>query len=128
MLTRAGQTPDFVAAASYGAYIFLGLMCASSSFFLTVSEFVADAELPRCVFGAAYVFWFVPETKGRTLDEIDELFGDKSGRSAHEMQMLHRAYEDVGLTAFVGGEKSALSDERHTVPSEKADAHHYVKA
>lgn len=36
------STPDFVAAAPFGAYIFLGLMC---------------------VIGAAWVYFFVPETK-----------------------------------------------------------------
>jgi hypothetical protein len=80
------STPDFVKAASYGAYIFLGIMC---------------------VLGALYVAYFVPETKARTLDEIDELFGDKSGRSAVEMDMMHNAYRDVGLLDFVGVEKGS---------------------
>jgi hypothetical protein len=86
-----------VDAATYGAYIFLGLMC---------------------VFGALYVYFLVPETKGRSLDEIDELFGDRSGRSAIEAEMLHGAYRDVGLLEFIGAEKAApggspqLTDEK----------------
>ena len=48
------STPDFVTAAPYGVYIFLGMMC---------------------VLGTLYVFFLVPETKNRTLDEMDELFG-----------------------------------------------------
>jgi hypothetical protein len=101
------STPDFVAAASYGAYIFLGLMC---------------------IIGAAYVYWGVPETAGRSLDEIDELFGDASGRSAREAGMLHQAMADVGLLRFVGDKNTAGSPggsyDHHTHNAgEKAFAH-----
>jgi hypothetical protein len=96
----AMSTPDFVAAASYGAYIFLGLMC---------------------VIGAAYVFWFVPETSQRSLDEIDELFGDASGRAQREAEMLHQAMSDVGLLAFVGAEKQA---DREDLKNEKSHVEH----
>lgn len=76
-----------------------------------------------CVLGAAYVFWFVPETKGRTLDEIDELFGDRSGRAAHELEVLHQAYEEVGLTEFVGGANAFGNGEKHSLPTEMAENH-----
>jgi len=78
------STPDFVAAAPYGAYIFLGLMC---------------------VLGALYFHFGVPETKSRTLDEIDQLFGDNSGRSRFEAEMLEQAHRDVGLLAAAGLEE-----------------------
>lgn len=74
-------TPDFVTAASWGVYIFLGMMC---------------------VFGATYVFFFVPETKGRTLDEMDELFGDNSGRARADAAVLEQAFRDVGLLKAAG--------------------------
>lgn len=32
---------------------------------------------PSCLIGAVWVFFFLPETKGRTLEEIDELFEAK---------------------------------------------------
>lgn len=70
------STLDFVTAAPYGAYIFLGLMC---------------------FFGVLYIFFFVPETKNKTLDEIAADFGDNSGRSKMETEMLQQAYADVGL-------------------------------
>jgi hypothetical protein len=70
------STPDLVAAAPYGAYIFLGAMC---------------------MLAAAYVYFFVPETKNRTLDELDELFGDNSGRSRWEAEQMTQAQRDVGL-------------------------------
>jgi hypothetical protein len=92
------STPDFVTAASYGAYIFLGLMC---------------------VIGAAYVYFLVPETAGRSLDEIDALFGDASGRSTREADMLHQAMSDVGLLRFVGEEKGVAGS-----PGVSSDGHH----
>lgn len=77
----AMSTPDFVAAAPFGAYIFLGLMC---------------------VGGALYVYFVLPETKNRTLDEMEELFGDKSGRSKVEADMLTTAMREVGLLRLAG--------------------------
>jgi len=98
------STPDFVAAAPYGAYIFLGLMC---------------------VIAAAYVFFIVPETKSRSLDELDELFGDTSGRATWEAGILHESYREVGLLAFVGAEKGSPT---HTtvdpIENEKAQVSH----
>jgi hypothetical protein len=97
------STPDFVSAASYGAYIFLGLMC---------------------VLGALYVYFGVPETAGRTLDEIDQLFGDTSGRSRLEGEIMHGAMRDVGLLSFVGAEKSSPGNHDGYPNSEKPQAHH----
>ncbi|EPQ30516.1 uncharacterized protein PFL1_02042 [Pseudozyma flocculosa PF-1] len=77
----AMSTPDFVKAAKYGAYIFLGLMS---------------------IIGAAYVYFFVPETKQRTLDELDELFGDNSGRSKWEAEQMLQAQREVGLLRLAG--------------------------
>ncbi|PWN47377.1 general substrate transporter [Violaceomyces palustris] len=70
------STPDFVTAAPFGAYIFLGGMC---------------------VLSVLFVWFMVPETSARSLDEIDELFGDKLGRSLLEAKMLIEARRDVGL-------------------------------
>ena len=55
--------------------------------------------------GAIYVHFGVPETKARTLEEIDEVFGDTSGRSRLETEMLQQAQHDVGLLAIAGIEK-----------------------
>jgi hypothetical protein len=100
------STPDFVKKASYGAYIFLGLMC---------------------VFGALYVWFGVPETAGRTLDEIDQLFGDTSGRAKLEADIMHGAMRDVGLLSFVGAEKaSPVSSNERLPPNEKAQVEHHA--
>ncbi|UZJ56789.1 hypothetical protein CBS101457_006109 [Exobasidium rhododendri] len=84
------STPDFVAAAPYGAYIFLGSICVISCF---------------------YVYFLVPETKNRTLDELDELFGDQSGRSKLESAMMIQAQKDVGLLALADLDTTGLEKE-----------------
>ena len=83
------STPSFVTAAPYGVYIFLGLMC---------------------VLGALYVLFFVPETKGRTLDEMDELFGDKTGRNKADAELLYDCMKEVGLLRAVGIDKNTVSN------------------
>lgn len=87
------STPDFVAAAPYGAYIFLGMMCVIAIF---------------------YVGFFVPETKNRTLDELDEMFGDKSGRSKWEAELMLQAQREVGLldVADIEPKRAGLGDKR----------------
>lgn len=83
------STPKFVAAAPYGAYIFLGLMC---------------------VIAAVWVFFVVPETKNKTLDELDADFGDQSGRSKMEAEMMLQAQRDVGLLSVADIEPSAFHE------------------
>ncbi|KAG7666150.1 uncharacterized protein J8A68_000308 [[Candida] subhashii] len=97
----AMATPDFVARAKYGAYIFLGLMC---------------------FFGAAYVYFFCPETKGRTLDEIDELFGDTSGTSKREREIHNRILKDVGLLDLMGIKDEEDNEKTEEVHMEVVDA------
>ena len=63
------STPKFVANAKYGAYIFLGLMC---------------------VIGLMYVYFMVPETKNKTLDELDEVFGDFTGTSKKNLNFVKK--------------------------------------
>lgn len=94
----AMSTPDFVAVAPYGAYIFLGLMC---------------------VLAAAYVAFLVPETKGRTLDELDELFGDNSGRSKWEADLMMQAQQEVGLLSMADlRNESSVEHAKHSMTHE----------
>ncbi|CDR99984.1 hypothetical protein, partial [Sporisorium scitamineum] len=81
----AMSTPDFITTAPYGVFIFLGLIC-----FVSI----------------AYVFFFVPETKQKSLDELDAVFGDNSGRSQWEAGMMLQAQRDVGLLRLAGIEES----------------------
>ena len=51
--------------------------------------------------GIAYVYFLVPETKGRTLEEMDEIFGT-TGIAAADAERKHRIESEIGLLALVG--------------------------
>ncbi|KAI5244571.1 general substrate transporter [Aureobasidium subglaciale] len=82
-------TPDMVASMNYGTFIFFGLIC-----------FLA----------AAFIFFMVPETKGLTLEEMDEVFGDEAGNAADDRARLDRIYTELGL--MEGGDH-AMNSEKH---------------
>jgi len=69
-------TPDMVAAMGYGTFIFFGAIC---------------------FIGAGFVWWFVPETKNLTLEEMDEVFGDAAGTATADRERLDRIYVELGL-------------------------------
>ncbi|RAK98461.1 putative MFS monosaccharide transporter [Aspergillus ibericus CBS 121593] len=75
-------TSPFIAASTYGTFIFFGCVT---------------------VIGVFYVWFFVPETKGRTLEEMDELFGSE-GMAAEDEALRQRIDRDIGLTALLHGE------------------------
>lgn len=49
--------------------------------------------------GIAWVWFFVPETKNASLEEMDRVFGSHSGEQ--DAEMLREAQAEVGLTAFL---------------------------
>lgn len=49
--------------------------------------------------GIAWVWFFLPETKNATLEEMDRVFKSHSGEQ--DAALLREAERDVGLTAFV---------------------------
>jgi hypothetical protein len=83
-------TSPFLAKSNFGAFIFFGCIT-------TIAVF--------------YVIFLVPETKGRTLEEMDELFGS-TGMAAADNERKHRIEREIGLLALVGAEPV---DEKHEV-------------
>ncbi|RMY00771.1 hypothetical protein D0866_15887 [Hortaea werneckii] len=57
-------TPPMISQAGFGTYVFFAIMC-----FL----------------GVIWAWTFVPETKGKTLEELDDVFGDGTGHEEHEV-------------------------------------------
>ncbi|KAI7500555.1 hexose carrier protein [Hortaea werneckii] len=57
-------TPPMISQAGFGTYVFFAIMC-----FL----------------GVGWAWTFVPETKGKTLEELDDVFGDATGQEEHEV-------------------------------------------
>ncbi|KGO69469.1 Major facilitator superfamily domain, general substrate transporter [Penicillium italicum] len=82
-------TSPFLEKSNFGAFIFFGCIT-------TIAVF--------------YVIFFVPETKGRTLEEMDELFGSV-GLAAADNGRKQRIEREIGLLALVGVEPA---NEKHT--------------
>ncbi|KAL0954486.1 hypothetical protein HGRIS_003454 [Hohenbuehelia grisea] len=57
--------------------------------------------------GGLFVWFFVPETKGLTLEEMDEVFGDSTGLGAADIERQTAIHKRLGL---VGGDKGELRE------------------
>jgi hypothetical protein len=68
-------TPDMLSGMRYGTYIFFGLLTLGGAFF---------------------VWAYVPETKGLSLEEMDLLFGG-SGVAARDREIMEEVQKEVGL-------------------------------
>jgi len=84
-------TPDMLQGMHYGTYIFFGLVTLGGAFF---------------------IWLFVPETKGLSLEEMDILFGSV-GVAARDQEIMAEINREVGL-ADMAGEESKHGKESPT--------------
>lgn len=83
-------TSPFISKTQFGAFIFFGVIT---------------------LIGAFWVYFFVPETKGRTLEEMDELFGS-TGLAAADDERKRRIERDIGLLALLGEDDSGVEESK----------------
>ncbi|KAL4966082.1 putative MFS monosaccharide transporter [Aspergillus stella-maris] len=93
----AMSTSPFISTSQFGAFIFFGVIT---------------------VIGVLWVFFFVPETKGRTLEEMDEVFGEV-GFAREDLERKARIERDIGLTALLGGNEPVTTAAGTGVVGEK---------
>jgi len=74
-------TPDMLKHLRYGTYIFFGLLTFG---------------------GAAFIYFFFPETKGLSLEEMDILFGS-AGAAAADSERMREIAREVGLEDVIKG-------------------------
>ncbi|THY45631.1 putative MFS monosaccharide transporter [Aureobasidium pullulans] len=86
------STSPFIEASQFGAFIFFGCMC---------------------VLAALWVYFMLPETKGLTLEEMDELFGD-AGFAQADLALKQRIEKDIGLTALLYGDDEPMMTDKVT--------------
>ncbi|KAH6689650.1 general substrate transporter [Plectosphaerella plurivora] len=72
-------TPDMLQGIRWGTYVLFGVLTS---------------------LGAAFIYFFVPETKRRTLEEMDAVFGSE-GTAAADVERMREINEEIGLTAML---------------------------
>lgn len=97
----AVSTSPFISKTSFGAFIFFGAIT---------------------LVGAIYVFFLVPETKGLTLEEMDEVFG-VTGFAAEDAKLKEQIDREVGLLALLGVE-GEFSEEKKIDDGVLGNGHH----
>ncbi|KAF3060763.1 hypothetical protein N5P37_008299 [Trichoderma harzianum] len=76
-------TPDMLETLKWGTYIFFAAFC---------------------LIGLVFTYFCVPETKGRTLEDMDRVFGDET--ALQEKERLFAIAASLGLTASIPPEKT----------------------
>jgi MFS family permease len=90
-------TPELLERITYGTYILFGLLT-----FL----------------GAAFIWFFVPETKRLTLEEMDTIFGSE-GAALKDQERMADINREIGLAALSGDVSLGHEHENTVVGSEK---------
>nr|OQO28289.1 hypothetical protein B0A51_03908 [Rachicladosporium sp. CCFEE 5018] len=94
-------TPDMLSHLGYGTYIFFGVLT---------------------TMGAAFIYFFFPETKGLSLEEMDTLFGS-AGVAAADAERMREINREIGLEEMIHGSvagQGGVHDEK--ILEEKAAA------
>ena len=82
-------TPDLLEKITYGTYILFGLL-----------TFV----------GAGFIWFFVPETKRLSLEEMDIIFGSE-GAAQKDQERMAEINQEIGLAAIMNGSSLVHRDE-----------------
>ncbi|PSS15264.1 hypothetical protein M430DRAFT_51875 [Amorphotheca resinae ATCC 22711] len=98
-------TPDMFSGITYGTYLVFGILT---------------------YMGAAFVWFFVPETKRLTLEEMDVIFGSQ-GTAEADLERMRDINREIGLDALLtgiggaegGGEKKQEGKETHVFEEEE---------
>lgn len=89
-------TKDMLNSMKYGTYIFFAIFSG---------------------LGGLFIWWFAPETKDKTLEELDIFFGgEKDGIAEADRLRMERIYETLGLAGVetvedLKGEKHIASEQ-----------------
>ncbi|KAK7216588.1 hypothetical protein V2G26_004591 [Clonostachys chloroleuca] len=82
-------TPDMLSGITYGTYIIFGLLTS---------------------IGAAFIWFFTPETKRLSLEEMDIIFGSEGTAQADTERMLE-INREIGLSALLEGNLSPIPED-----------------
>lgn len=67
-----------------------------------------------CLAGAFFLWFFIPETSGKTLEEMDAAFGSHS--SQEDMDELARIQQEIGLVDLLTRDRpTTFGDEKNGV-------------
>ncbi|KAF2999923.1 hypothetical protein E8E13_008964 [Curvularia kusanoi] len=97
-------TPDLLEHITYGTYILFGVIS---------------------LMGAAFIWFFVPETKRLSLEEMDIIFGSE-GTAQKDQERMAEINQEIGLAAIMAGghhSPSYPNDEKLVVGDEKEFSH-----
>ena len=92
-------TPDMLTHLTYGTYIFFGIITFG---------------------GAAFIYFFFPETKGLSLEEMDTLFGS-IGFAAADEERMREINKEVGLEDAVRGTSISHNIDEKPIVDEKKE-------